>query len=61
MMMDLLHLLEKFFKPLPESYDEFKQNIHSLFPVIIDTKNVTEDIWKEMHFLQASNLSEVSV
>ncbi|XP_040584230.1 poly(A)-specific ribonuclease PNLDC1 [Mesocricetus auratus] len=59
MMMDLLHLHEKFFKPLPESYDEFKQNIHSLFPVIIDTKNVTKDIWKELRFPRVSNLSEV--
>lgn len=29
-----------------ESYDEFKMNIHNLFPVIIDTKNVTKDVWK---------------
>lgn len=29
-----------------ESYDQFKQNIHNLFPVLIDTKNVTKDIWK---------------
>uniref|UniRef100_A0A452U614 Poly(A)-specific ribonuclease PNLDC1 n=1 Tax=Ursus maritimus TaxID=29073 RepID=A0A452U614_URSMA len=47
MMMDLLHLHEKFFRPLPESYDQFKLNIHNLFPVLIDTKNVTKDIWKE--------------
>ncbi|ELK09955.1 Poly(A)-specific ribonuclease PARN-like domain-containing protein 1 [Pteropus alecto] len=46
MMMDLLHLHEKFFRPLPESYDQFKLNIHNLFPVLIDTKNVTKDIWK---------------
>ncbi|CAO2628710.1 Poly(A)-specific ribonuclease PNLDC1 [Lemmus lemmus] len=59
MMMDLLHLHEKFFRPLPESYDQFKQNIHSLFPVLIDTKNVTKDIWKELHFPRVSNLSEV--
>ncbi|XP_023370430.1 poly(A)-specific ribonuclease PNLDC1 [Otolemur garnettii] len=59
MMMDLLHLHEKFFRPLPESYDQFKQNIHSLFPVIIDTKNVTKDIWKELNFPRVSNLSEV--
>ncbi|XP_021562851.1 poly(A)-specific ribonuclease PNLDC1 [Carlito syrichta] len=59
MMLDLLHLHEKFFRPLPESYDQFKQNIHSLFPVLIDTKNVTKDIWKEMNFPRVSNLSEV--
>ncbi|XP_002715010.1 poly(A)-specific ribonuclease PNLDC1 isoform X1 [Oryctolagus cuniculus] len=59
MMMDLLHLHEKFFRPLPESYDQFKQNIHSLFPVLIDTKNVTKDIWKELNFPRVSNLSEV--
>ncbi|XP_021103447.1 poly(A)-specific ribonuclease PNLDC1 isoform X5 [Heterocephalus glaber] len=59
MMMDLLHLHEKFFRPLPESYDQFKQNIHNLFPVLIDTKNVTKDIWKELHFPRVSNLLEV--
>ncbi|XP_006152306.1 poly(A)-specific ribonuclease PNLDC1 [Tupaia chinensis] len=59
MMMDLLHLHEKFFRPLPESYDQFKQNIHHLFPVLIDTKNVTKDVWKELNFPRVSNLSEV--
>ncbi|ELK34824.1 Poly(A)-specific ribonuclease PARN-like domain-containing protein 1 [Myotis davidii] len=46
MLMDLLHLHEKFFRPLPENYHQFKSNIHSLFPVLLDTKNVTKDIWK---------------
>ncbi|XP_019519302.1 PREDICTED: poly(A)-specific ribonuclease PARN-like domain-containing protein 1 [Hipposideros armiger] len=59
MMMDLLHLHEKFFRPLPESYNQFKLNIHNLFPVLIDTKNVTKDIWKELNFPRVSNLSEV--
>ncbi|XP_060061044.1 poly(A)-specific ribonuclease PNLDC1 isoform X2 [Erinaceus europaeus] len=59
MLMDLLHLHEKFFLPLPESYDQFKLNIHNLFPVLIDTKNVTKDIWKEMNFPRVSNLSEI--
>ncbi|KAK2498574.1 hypothetical protein MC885_016917 [Smutsia gigantea] len=59
MMMDLLHLHEKLFRPLPESYDQFKLNIHNLFPVLIDTKNVTKDIWKELNFPRVSSLSEV--
>lgn len=32
-----------------ESYDQFKLNIHNLFPILIDTKNVTKDIWKVMN------------
>nr|XP_020842388.1 poly(A)-specific ribonuclease PNLDC1 isoform X1 [Phascolarctos cinereus] len=59
MMMDLLHLHEKFYRPLPESYEQFKLNIHGLFPVLIDTKNVTKEIWKELSFPRASNLLEV--
>ncbi|KAM6184713.1 poly(A)-specific ribonuclease PNLDC1 [Rhynchocyon petersi] len=59
MMVDLLHLHQKFFRPLPESYDQFKLNIHHLFPVLIDTKNVTKDVWKELNFPRVSNLSEV--
>ncbi|NXG73113.1 PNDC1 ribonuclease, partial [Baryphthengus martii] len=59
MLMDLMHLHDKFYKPLPESYEEFKRNIHSLFPVIIDTKTVTKSIWKTCPFPRVSNLLEV--
>ncbi|NWX97632.1 PNDC1 ribonuclease, partial [Nothoprocta ornata] len=59
MLMDLLHLHDKFYKPLPESYEEFKRNIHSLFPVIIDTKTVTKSVWKNHPFPRVSNLLEV--
>lgn len=31
---------------LSESYEEFKRNIHNLFPVIIDTKTVTKYVQK---------------
>ncbi|XP_072783024.1 poly(A)-specific ribonuclease PNLDC1 isoform X3 [Taeniopygia guttata] len=46
MLMDLMHLHDKFYRPLPESYEEFKRNIHNLFPVIIDTKTVTKSVQK---------------
>ncbi|NXD76651.1 PNDC1 ribonuclease, partial [Halcyon senegalensis] len=59
MLMDLMHLHEKFYKPLPESYEEFKKNIHNLFPVIIDTKTITKSIWKTCPFPRVSSLSEV--
>ncbi|KAM6086258.1 poly(A)-specific ribonuclease PNLDC1 isoform 4-T4 [Theristicus caerulescens] len=59
MLMDLMHLHDKFYKPLPESYEEFKRNIHNLFPVLIDTKTVTKSIWKKCPFPRVSNLLEV--
>ncbi|XP_064014322.1 poly(A)-specific ribonuclease PNLDC1 isoform X2 [Pogoniulus pusillus] len=59
MLMDLMHLHDKFYKPLPESYEEFKRNIHNLFPVLIDTKTVTKSIWEKHLFPRASNLLEV--
>ncbi|XP_042652017.1 poly(A)-specific ribonuclease PNLDC1 isoform X2 [Tyto alba] len=59
MLMDLMHLHDKFYNPLPESYQEFKRNIHNLFPVLIDTKTVTKSIWKKCPFPRVSNLLEV--
>ncbi|KAF7253522.1 Poly(A)-specific ribonuclease PNLDC1 [Varanus komodoensis] len=59
MLMDLLHLHEKFYKSLPESYEMFKKNIHTLFPVLLDTKNITKAFWKEFQFPQASTLLEI--
>ncbi|NXQ33214.1 PNDC1 ribonuclease, partial [Alaudala cheleensis] len=59
MLMDLMHLHDKFYRPLPESYEEFKRNIHNLFPVIIDTKTVTKSVQKKCLFPRVSSLSEV--
>uniref|UniRef100_A0A8C0UPH1 PARN like ribonuclease domain containing exonuclease 1 n=1 Tax=Cyanistes caeruleus TaxID=156563 RepID=A0A8C0UPH1_CYACU len=59
MFMDLMHLHDKFYRPLPESYDEFKRNIHTLFPIIIDTKTVTKSVQKvrcTIFFVWSSNL-----
>ncbi|NXA82418.1 PNDC1 ribonuclease, partial [Thryothorus ludovicianus] len=58
MLMDLMHLHDKFYRPLPESYEEFKRNIHSLFPVIIDTKTVTKSVQKKCQFPRVSSLLE---
>lgn len=59
MLMDLLHLYDKFYQPLPESYEEFKRNLHTLFPIIIDTKTVTRAVWKVLQFPRARTLMEV--
>ncbi|NXA10453.1 PNDC1 ribonuclease, partial [Sapayoa aenigma] len=59
MLMDLMHLHDKFYKPLPESYEEFKKNIHNLFPVLIDTKTVTKSMQKKYLFPRVSTLLEV--
>ncbi|NWT05404.1 PNDC1 ribonuclease, partial [Mionectes macconnelli] len=58
MLMDLMHLHDKFYKPLPESYEEFKRNIHNLFPVLIDTKTVTKSMKKNYLFPRVSGLLE---
>ncbi|NWY24184.1 PNDC1 ribonuclease, partial [Pheucticus melanocephalus] len=58
MLMDLMHLHDKFYRPLPESYEEFKRNIHNLFPVIIDTKTVTKSVQKKCLFPRVSSLVE---
>ncbi|KAF2974377.1 hypothetical protein EK904_009937, partial [Melospiza melodia maxima] len=58
MLMDLMHLHDKFYRPLPESYEEFKRNIHNLFPVIIDTKTVTKSMQKKCLCPRVSSLVE---
>lgn len=38
MLLDLCHIVHQFFGHLPESYLEFKNLVHNLFPRILDTK-----------------------
>uniref|UniRef100_A0A1B6C3M0 Poly(A)-specific ribonuclease RNA-binding domain-containing protein n=1 Tax=Clastoptera arizonana TaxID=38151 RepID=A0A1B6C3M0_9HEMI len=38
MLLDLCHIIHRFWNPLPENYDDFKVLLHSVFPRIIDTK-----------------------
>ncbi|XP_023316905.1 poly(A)-specific ribonuclease PARN-like isoform X1 [Trichogramma pretiosum] len=42
MLLDLCHIINQFFGPLPESYTEFKSLVHGLFPKLIDTKIISQ-------------------
>ncbi|KMQ98242.1 poly -specific ribonuclease parn-like domain-containing protein 1 protein [Lasius niger] len=54
-MLDLMFIHQQFYKPLPQKYTDFKDNIHQLFPTVYDTKFLsfelrellsTEQTWK---------------
>lgn len=47
-LMDLLFMYEKFHKPLPESFEDFKHLFHEQFPVIFDTRHITSNIKVEL-------------
>ncbi|XP_043203131.1 poly(A)-specific ribonuclease PARN-like [Amphibalanus amphitrite] len=38
MLLDLLHIIEQFVCPLPETYSDFKSVVHCVFPTLVDTK-----------------------
>lgn len=38
LLIDLLHTIRQFYMPLPDSYEEFKELLHTIFPLILDTK-----------------------
>ncbi|ELT87068.1 hypothetical protein CAPTEDRAFT_222843 [Capitella teleta] len=43
---DLLFLYEKCYQPLPESYLTYKAKLHTLFPIIYDTKSISSGLRK---------------
>ncbi|XP_076478224.1 pre-piRNA 3'-exonuclease trimmer isoform X3 [Bombus vancouverensis nearcticus] len=45
-LLDLMFMHQQFYKPLPDSYKEFKSNIHTLFPQIYDTKFLSFELRK---------------
>lgn len=53
MLLDLIYMYKLFYRPLPNNYSQFKSDIHNLFPVIYDTKYLSnrlkdlfdEDMW----------------
>ncbi|XP_029056046.2 pre-piRNA 3'-exonuclease trimmer-like isoform X1 [Osmia bicornis bicornis] len=55
---DLMFTYQQFYKPLPDSYTEFKSNVHSLFPQIYDTKFISTELRrlyiKEVNWKQSS-------
>lgn len=40
-LLDLIMIYKQFIKPLPSSYEEFKKEIHEIFPDIYDTKTIS--------------------
>ncbi|XP_052801364.1 poly(A)-specific ribonuclease PNLDC1-like isoform X2 [Mya arenaria] len=62
MLMDLMLMYDKFHRPLPVSYSEFKATLHAFFPWIYDTKHVALRLrgkLEESGLLQNTSLSEL--
>jgi len=65
--LDLVKLFHQFFNHLPVKYKDFKKQIHHLFPIIFDTKNICLNVQKEIskvhpeleHVFTSSNLNEL--
>ena len=57
--MDLMLMYNHFYQPLPSSLNAFKRNLLTLFPSIIDTKQLCVMIRKEFNMSNATTLSEV--
>ncbi|GCB81474.1 hypothetical protein scyTo_0021845, partial [Scyliorhinus torazame] len=44
MLLDLMYIHDKFYRSLPESFADFKTNIHKLFPSVFDTKHISKQM-----------------
>lgn len=61
-MMDLMLIYDKFYRPLPASYKEFKLHFNAMFPRIFDTKHIASTLRREMektNLLQYTNLGDL--
>ncbi|GCC39191.1 hypothetical protein chiPu_0022930, partial [Chiloscyllium punctatum] len=56
MLLDLMYLHDKFYRPLPESFVEFKTSTHKLFPSVFDTKHISKRTRQEFLSLRIPNL-----
>ncbi|XP_078394073.1 poly(A)-specific ribonuclease PNLDC1-like [Cetorhinus maximus] len=56
MLLDLMYIHDKFYRSLPESFVEFKTNIHKLFPSVFDTKHISKRMRQEFLCFRIPNL-----
>uniref|UniRef100_A0A8C4QCD5 PARN like, ribonuclease domain containing 1 n=1 Tax=Eptatretus burgeri TaxID=7764 RepID=A0A8C4QCD5_EPTBU len=47
-LLDLMHFFDKFFRPLPEKYEDFKEQLNDLLPCIYDTKHIALSMKKDL-------------
>ncbi|GBN19674.1 Poly(A)-specific ribonuclease PNLDC1 [Araneus ventricosus] len=58
--MDLMLFYQNFHQNLPDSYDKFKKELHSVFPVIYDTKHIwlnIRQVLESKRFVASSGLT----
>ena len=48
LVLDIMYVYEKFFRPLPDSYDDFKLCVANEFPPIYDTRHIINNIKVEI-------------
>ena len=66
-LLDLIKIYHQFFNKLPKCYKKFKQEIHKVFPVVYDTKNICFNTQKKIkkihphleHIFSSSNLNDL--
>eukprot|EP01080_Neovahlkampfia_damariscottae_P008747 gene8747-695_t len=58
-LLDMAHVFHKFLKPLPPTLKEFKKDILTSFPRIIDTKYITENYLPLKNYFSNTSLEEV--
>lgn len=49
LLLDLMHTFNQFIEPLPKDYKSFKESIHSLLPLVYDTKYIaSSNVFKDI-------------
>lgn len=48
--LDIILLHNQFIGPLPVKYSVFKKNIHSVLPLIFDTKHISHEMTKKLTY-----------